>query len=629
MIYYKATNVSYIQMLCIIMAITKSKVAFSQATMFALIIALFASVTTLTTAQVNAQAPATAPSPSIQSTTPHGSVTITTSAGNNQVFFGQAAVQVVIIDPNARSGAGVTQSTIPVSIVAESTEGKTVAGDTFDIPETVLGSGKFELYLAHHDSAFANGAGIHPLNTFGVAHPSSKNQTFQLTTPGIGKSAPVITFGIDGDLNTGTKLFQPVFFKILYGSQQVLLFYGKTPSQLVLDRDTYGSNSIVHVFIADQAANLNPTVPDKFTLTGNNVNLLFTLAGGIFNDKNNITFTETGPNSAVFEAALPIGYTIHATSKSLILTLHDKSDYNDIGSTENDNLTDSSKASFNIEDTDGQLSVPDLITFRNGLMLNISDPDENKDSEVADNILKRVTISIEDGDSETVNMIETQANSGVFVIDNHDNILKTSFTSGATRNDNGQLEFKSDDLHNDILVRYSDPHNHDGAQQIFTTKLKLHTTPGTITLPSSILLKDNQFVLAINDSDLNVNTESKDSYTFTPIGNKPVPLAMAGMKLDSFAQIQMQVEPINKNNNNNNNNTASTAATTSSFNGNKTFTFVETDLDTGVFEAKMNIKDIADLFGRSINVGDKIIITYFDNMEPRPSITSKSMIIRG
>jgi hypothetical protein len=259
-------------------------------------------------------------------------------------------------------------------------------------------------------------------------------------------------------------------------------------------------------------------------------------------------------------------------------------------------------------------------------MLNISDPDENKDSEVADNILKRVTISIEGGDSETVNMIETQANSGVFVIDNHDNILKTSFTSGATRNDNGLLEFKSDDLHNDIVVRYSDPHNHDGAQQIFTSKVKLHTTPGTITLPSSILLKDKQFVLAINDSDLNVNTESKDSYTFTPIGNKPIPLEMAGMKLDSFAQIQMQVEPINKNNN-----TAGTktTTTTSSFNGNKTFTFVETDLDTGIFEAKMNIKDIADLFGRSINVGDKIIITYFDNMEPRPSITSKSMIIRG
>ena len=76
---------------------------------------------------------------------------------------------------------------IPVSIVAESIQGKRVAADTFDIPETVLGAGKFEFYLAHHDSAFANGAGIHPLNTFGVAHVASKNQTFQLSTPGIGK----------------------------------------------------------------------------------------------------------------------------------------------------------------------------------------------------------------------------------------------------------------------------------------------------------------------------------------------------------------------------------------------------------------------------------------------------------
>ena len=69
--------------------------------------------------------------------------------------------------------------------------------------------------------------------------------------------------------------------------------------------------STMHVFIADQVLNLNPTVPDKFTLNANNLNVLFTLSVHFGDENNNITFTETGPNTAVFEATLPIGVAIH------------------------------------------------------------------------------------------------------------------------------------------------------------------------------------------------------------------------------------------------------------------------------------------------------------------------------
>src|SRR5918912_719827 len=82
----------------------------------------------------------------------NNSAIISTSTGNNEVFFGKAAVQVVVRDPNSKSGGGVTQSTIPVSIIAQSLESKKVVANTFDIPETVLGTGQFEFYLTHHDS---------------------------------------------------------------------------------------------------------------------------------------------------------------------------------------------------------------------------------------------------------------------------------------------------------------------------------------------------------------------------------------------------------------------------------------------------------------------------------------------
>jgi hypothetical protein len=404
----------------------------------------------------------------------NNSAIIATSAGNNQVFFGQSAVQVVITDLNSKSGGGMTQSTIPVSIIAESIERKKVAANTFDIPETVLGTGQFEFYLTHHESRFANGAGIHPINAFGVASLSAnKNQTFQLASPGVGKLAPVITFGSGGDLDTGTGLFQAILFKIIYKDEQIPLFYEKTPSQLILDRDTYGSNSVIHAFITSQNANLNPTVPDEFTVSGEDIKSLFSLSGGTIDTKNSITFTETGPNTAIFEGSFRLGDTINATSKSLVLALHDKPDYNNITSSSNiDRIIDTSDVSFKVEDSDGNISVPSPVTSREGLKLILADYDENEDSEIADTIVRRVNVTVQGGgDSEILNMKETDANSGIFVIDNSNNTLKILYLNGTRQSNNGILELTNQDVHNDIIMTYSDAHNHEGIPQSYSTRV--------------------------------------------------------------------------------------------------------------------------------------------------------------
>ena len=549
-------------------------------------------------------------------------VKILTSADSaGGVFFGQAAVRIVVFDPTAKSGGGVVQSTVPVSVVAES-KGKKVAADTFDIPETVLGSGKFEFYLTHQNSIFANGPGIHPLNTFGIGHITNKSEALQLSNPAIGKVAPVITFGVNGDLETGSKLFQNVSFKILYGDQEILLSYQETPSQLMLDRDTYGSGSIIHVFIADQDANLNPTVPVKFTVNKDQLKSLFSLSGGTFNVKNNITFTETAPDTGLFEGEFRLNDTIIPTAKSLVLTLHDKVDYNDINSPVNNNHTDTSTASFIIQDTDATLGTPNFVTLSKGISLMLTDPDENKDSEVADILRGLVNIAIEGvgGDSETVNMIESGANSGVFLIDHPGNILRTSFTSGPTANNDGILDFTSHNMHNFIKVTYSDPHNHEDKPETFVARLKLHTTPGNITIPSSVGINE-QFVLSVNHPDLNDNPQSIVSYTFTPVNNKAVPLERGNEALGDFAQLAIQVIG------HNNTSFAFNGGNKTFSGGYNTFTLVETGQNTGIFESKISVKDLAHALGYPISVGDKIRITYFDNIESPKYVSSKVMSI--
>jgi hypothetical protein len=386
----------------------------------------------------------------------------------------------------------------------------------------------------------------------------------------------------------------------------------------MLDRDTYGSDSTIHVFIADQAANLNPTVPDKFTVDQNKLKSLFSLSGGTFNVKDNITFTETGPNTAIFEGTFTLGDDINATAKSLVLTLHDKANYDDVTSPENDNLTGISKVSFDIEDTDGKLNVPDFITFRSGLKISLTDFDQNKDSEIADTIKGRLNIAIEGNgsDSQTVNLKETEANSGIFVIDNSKNEIPVSFTTGNTtkNNNDGVLKFTSRDIHNNIKVTYFDPSNHDGKPETFIVRAKLHTTPATLTLPTSVGI-NGQFVLSINSPDLNDNPQSKDSYTFTPVSGRPVPLVRGYTQLGDFAQIEIQIEGTDNN---------TSIASSSS----KTFTLVETGLDTGIFEANIGTKDLANGLGHPLKVGDRVKITYFDNMEtPRHAASAVMNII--
>ncbi|HEY7734464.1 MAG TPA: hypothetical protein VIB07_06695, partial [Nitrososphaera sp.] len=97
-------------------------------------------------------------------------VTITTSADSNGgTFFGHGVLQVVATDPDADDDD--LQESLFVDIESDSDLGTTTSG-SFEIFETSESSGRFEFFLVHQGSDFADGAGdttLDPINPNGFA----------------------------------------------------------------------------------------------------------------------------------------------------------------------------------------------------------------------------------------------------------------------------------------------------------------------------------------------------------------------------------------------------------------------------------------------------------------------------
>lgn len=265
-------------------------------------------------------------------------------------FFGEGLVQIIVTDPTADNDNAI--ESLLVDIDARSK----YASDSgsFVIPETNEGSSRFEFFLMHGEATAVDPDDIDSVNADGVEGS---------TAAGI-HAAPIITFGSitsSPDLVTDSALYEDVHFEILAHANDVKtsVEYKKTIGTLSLDRDSYGSDNYVYVLLSDHDANLNPTLPDEIVVNYNSGpnSDLFTLDGGdIVQD---ITFRETGDNSGIFEGEYRLGSSIIATSESLSLTLHDKSDYNtELGSPENDsNLTD--EVSFTVGNTSGRVIIND------------------------------------------------------------------------------------------------------------------------------------------------------------------------------------------------------------------------------------------------------------------------------
>ncbi|MGH9877912.1 MAG: hypothetical protein ACRD5H_09755, partial [Nitrososphaerales archaeon] len=407
-------------------------------------------------------------------------VVIETSADSHGgTFFGHGLLQVVVTDPDADDDD--LQESIFVDIDADADNGTATSGG-FEIFETNKTSSKFEFFLVHVGSDFADGIGdttLDPINPNGFAPVGAES-------PPSDAEASIITFGPGGDLDTGagSVLFTDFSLEIGVGAVETTIDYEEAIPQVTTDRSTYGTPSIVHLLIQDQDANEDPTNGDSFTVTSTDLNnILFTLVGASFNGT--ATFEETGDNTADFEASLQLTQSATAADDELVVTseavtgtLNDMANYDNVPGAENTS-TDTDDFSFDVDDVDGDLGALGTLTFSSEIKPQVTDNDANFDSQNEDMAFDALIIASINpgGDSVTVDLEETDDNTGIFVPDTTDNEIRITFIDGDTLT-LGQLaddilQLRPDDITADIVVAYNDTLNDDSFNEVFETTIEM------------------------------------------------------------------------------------------------------------------------------------------------------------
>jgi hypothetical protein len=516
-------------------------------------------------------------------------VTIETSADDHEGTFFTGMLQVIIEDETTDDD----DDSIQVDVTVEEDGGASDSG-SLTILDTSNGSQRFEFFLVHQDGADQSPA-----------------------DPEAG-AVQVFDFG-DGAAEfpvAGFELFDSGSIEIDYGDEPTITIdYDESSGELTIDRDApYGSTSLVHLMIYDNDGNLDPTDSGAFTATDSElddaVDRLFDATGADFVD--DVTFDETGDNTAIFEAILQLNTTDSSTddeldfsSDTITLELFDKAIYTDIDNG-NNTSTDTSEVSFEVEDADGDMDTITSLTFGGEIPVTVRDDDQNIDSDNDDTITDGLSIEVltAGGDSVTVDLAETGDNTGVFMPDlANDEVRITFLEDGATIDTTDDiLQLRAEDIDEDILIEYDDPLSDDGTPDTvasFTVEIDL--TPGVLSAPETVGVND-EFTLTLTDVDLNDNPRTRDSYEILLTGASPFNLTRGG---DDFAEIYTFEMDL--------------AGEDLDFDTEDvSVTLTETGINTGIFEGDIDMEDIGN-FGDeggtlAISDGDDLDITINDFM---------------
>jgi hypothetical protein len=515
-------------------------------------------------------------------------VTIRTSADNlGGTFYGESFLQVVITDPDAADDDAA--QTLSVTVDIDGDEG------TFDITETSDTSGKFEFFLVHEDSDLDEGA-----------------------LDGIDAVPFIVIFGPDGAPSGGILESETIVATVTMGDDvatinieasgvDVDIDYDQDAGVLELDREEYGSTSLVHVFITDQDANNDPTNADEFTvaaadLDGATFDDLFDVFGATLPDA--VTFTETGDNTAKFEAILLLADAASGDDDELVfdadtisIELHDHADYGDITDADGDVDEDSdniSEVSLVIDDSDGEVDPIGDLAFGGELKVLVTDNDQNRDSTDADPIDDALAVVVDavGGDVETVSLTETEDNSNEFEIDLSNAELKITFLSdGADPTaENDILELRAEDIDGDITITYTDPLNGASAAAVVAVfVVGMDLTPGSLSAPAEAGVTES-FTVTLTDPDLNDNPRIRDAYEWELTGASPFSLTRAGLDYSEVYTLEIELE----------------GAAVDFGVVDVSTTMRETGPDTGIFEFDISMDDISDFGdgGAALAAGD-------------------------
>ena len=345
-------------------------------------------------------------------------IEITTSSKFDNSFFGEAVMQVIVNDQDAKEGSNIEQLTVSIEAEPDSGSGGSIS---ITVPETSSSSGRFEFFLAH-ESAVAVGPGdLDPINSRGVEGDGAC----------VADCAPFVTFGPGGDIAVDASLYEETEFKVSEGSAEIAVDYKEIHGSAGLDKDAYGTNSFVYISIIDQDANLNPTGRDEFAVDPDSTpnDDLLKLDGGSFEGA--AMFEETGDNTGVFKGRYELGSSIEVSTTSVVLTLFEKANYGeDLDAPENDStITD--EVSFTIGNTDGSITVgggqqpaaattydpllasdKDAYAPGESIIVTVTDPDANANPNAIDYL--QLEASFGSGQKQAIGATETGASTGVF-----------------------------------------------------------------------------------------------------------------------------------------------------------------------------------------------------------------------
>ena len=540
-------------------------------------------------------------------------VTIETSADalGGQFFGGM--LQVIIEDTSADDE---TEDDIQVTVDLSSSDGDT--SQTITVSDTSDGSQRFEFFIVHVDA-------LDQLPDDPEGDDIAADDHILLFGPGAGADELEVA---------GLDLYDDASFDIRRSNEEVTIDYEESSAVLELDRSTYGSDSIVYMTIVDQDGNLDPTASGLFDVDNADLTGLFDMTGANFGT-GNITLDETGDNTARFEITLQLTNETSGAENELVftsdavqVTLNDMANYQDASGNftgaENDS-TDTSSRSFDVEDDDGELSEVTSLTFSSELKINLDDNDRNRDSDDDETLDEVVIVRIEEGDvngdgildagdadQEVLDMEETDDNTGIFVIDLSNNELPVTFLADGEDPviGNSILEFRGDEITDDVVIEYNDTRDSDSLISITSSQtIEMSLATGSIDVPDAVGINDD-FIVTLTDGDLNNNPRTRDSYTFSLDGTGEYSLARGGDSLGDLATLEVEIEgdPVD-------------------FADAIDDTLVETDINSGVFTVELDMQDILDSTGVDVDDGDTLEITYNDRMDDTSRESSDELSI--
>ncbi|NWG36298.1 hypothetical protein [Nitrososphaera sp.] len=386
-----------------------------------------------------------------------GTTTITTSTDiHGNKFFGPAWAEVLISVSSHASDTA--QGQLPVTVNAFG------ASNTYQLLETGTTSGLFLLYIKVDNNAAEANEPLTPATPFSAT-------TF--TRLHIGPAGVGANYGATAGNNVNAELAVNAANIVEGASVQVsasgvtkTMTWDDSTATISIDRSAYGPGGNIITTFKDQDANLDPTAANVVTELAGNV--ILTNAG----DSAGLaaaTFTETGPNTAVFELtslALTAGtLAVGQDSVSRSLVVNDYKAFNDPaggGAVINPAVTSTNygiaagilatgTASYTVQSQRGIFNTLSGQSFASELPLMVTDLDRNTNSRTTQGQVGALRITT-GGVTTLFDLTENGLNSNQLIPDYAGDDIDLTFGS-ATVAGQGILGVTQG---NDITVEYLD-----------------------------------------------------------------------------------------------------------------------------------------------------------------------------